>query len=155
MHAARPRALPAAARCTLGEGARADSLVRSFSIAAYLCLTNSFSPQLFFPPSHRTTLHATHADANNDGHARACFSSLDPQHDFHKDKQLRVLAANRKTDEDFKKKIVQLDADKKVNDPSTASVDVHSFNNNRLHLLTFPNVLCTGSKLLSHMLLHR
>eukprot|EP00946_MAST-07B_sp_MAST-7B-sp1_P004726 g4726.t1 len=30
------------------------------------------------------------------------------------DKQLRVLAANRKTDEDFKKKIVQLDADKKV-----------------------------------------
>ena len=36
------------------------------------------------------------------------------EHDFHKDKQLRVIAANQKTDEEFEKKKVQLESDKKV-----------------------------------------
>lgn len=36
------------------------------------------------------------------------------EHDFHKDKQLRVIAANKKTDEAFEKRKIQLESDKKV-----------------------------------------
>jgi len=36
------------------------------------------------------------------------------EHDFHKDKQLRVIAANQKTDAAFEQQKIQLESDKKV-----------------------------------------
>jgi hypothetical protein len=43
------------------------------------------------------------------------------EHDFHKDKQLRVIAANQKTDEHFEQQKIRLESDKKVRHHSKTS----------------------------------